>query len=184
MATFVSIPRRNSCRDFPPSPAISHSRFSERFFNFGILGILGRETLFADFCRNARPETGSSTTLGPGPSVRRNFLAAWIVGLGHGELAQGPGVPLCLGCIGFSHAFRKYGRNACKPLNIRNACGERLEKRSLHPPPVPARDLPLGVRAYNRYLAWSWAFQGCTRGEPYSENTAEKYCRNAFGNFN
>jgi hypothetical protein len=25
------------------------------------------------------------------------------------------------------------------------ACGERLEKRSLHPPPVPARDLPLGV---------------------------------------
>ena len=57
-------------------------------------------------------------------------------------------------------------------------------ERSLHPPPVPARDLPLGVRAYNRYLAWSWAFQGCTRGEPYSENTAEKYCRNAFGNFN
>ena len=36
-----------------------------------------------------------------------------------------------------------------------------------------ARDLPLGVWAYNRYRAWSWAFQGCTRGEPYSENTAD-----------
>ena len=184
MATFVSIPRRNSCRDFPPSPAISHSRFSERFRDFGILGILGRETLFADFSRNARPGTGSSTTLGPGPSVRRNFLAGWIVGLGLGELAQGPGVSLCLGCIGFSYAFPEIRQKRLKPLNIRNACGERLEKRSLHPPPVPARDLPLGVWAYNRYLAWSWAFQGCTRGEPYSENTAEKYCRNAFGNFN
>ena len=112
LTTFVSIPRWNSYREFPPPPAVSHSRFSERFRDFGILGISGRETLFADFCRNARPGTGSSTTLGPGPSVRSNFLAAWIVGLGPRELAQGPGVSLCLGCIGFSHAFRKYGRNA------------------------------------------------------------------------
>jgi hypothetical protein len=89
-----------------------------------------------------------------------------------------------LGCIGFSYAFPEIRQKRLKPLNIRNACGERLEKRSLHPPPVSARDLPLDVRAYNRYLAWSWAFQGCIRGEPYSENTAEKYCRNAFGNFN
>jgi hypothetical protein len=78
--------------------------------------------------------------------------------------------------------FSKIRQKRLKSLNIRNACGERLEQRSLHPP--PARDLPLGVWAYNRYLAWSWAFQGCTRGEPYSENTAEKYCRNAFGNLN
>ena len=113
MATFVSIPRRNSCRDFPPPPAVSHSRFSERFRDFGILGILGRETLFADFSRNARPGTGSSTTLGPGPSVRSNFLAAWIVGLGPRELAQGPGVSLCLGCIGFSYAF--FGNTAETP---------------------------------------------------------------------
>ena len=94
-----------------------------------------------------------STTLGPGPSVRSNFLAAWIVGLGPRELAQGPGVSLCLGCIGFSYAFPEIRQKRLKPLNIRNACGERLEKRSLHPPPVPARDLPLGVWAYNRYLA-------------------------------
>ena len=64
-----------------------------------------------------------------------------------------------------------------KPLNIRNTCGERLEQRSLHPPPVPARDLPLDVRAYNRYLAWSWAFQGCTQGSHIQKirqtNTAE-----------
>jgi hypothetical protein len=53
-----------------------------------------------------------------------------------------------------------------------------------NPPPVSARDLPLGVWAYNRYLALSWALQGCTRGEPYSENTAEQSYRNAFGNFN
>ena len=105
MATFVSIPRRYSYRDFPPPPAVSHSRFSERFRDFGILGILGRETLFADFSRNARPGTGSSTTLGPGPSVRSNFLAAWIVGLGPRELAQGPDEKLCLGCIRFSMLF-------------------------------------------------------------------------------
>ena len=80
--------------------------------------------------------------------------------------------------------FSEIRQERMKPLNIRNACGERLEKRSLHPPPVPARDLPLGVWAYNRCLAWSWAFQGCTRGEPYSENTAEKYSRNAFGKIN
>jgi hypothetical protein len=74
-------------------------------FDFGILGILGRETLFAVFCRNTRPGTGSSTTLGPGPSVTSNFLAAWIVGLGPGELAQGPHEWLCLGCMGLSYAF-------------------------------------------------------------------------------
>ena len=99
------------------------------------------------FCRNARPGTGSSTTLGPGPSVRSNFLAAWIVGLGPRELAHGPGVSLCLGCIKFSNAFSEIRQKRLKPLNIRNACGERLEQRSLHPPPVPARDLPLGVWA-------------------------------------
>ena len=116
MATFVSIPRRNSYRDFPPPPAVSHSRFSERFRDFGILGILGRETLFADFCRNARPGTGSSTTLGTGPSVKSNFLWTWIVGLGPGELAQGPGVSLCLGCIGFSNVPRI--RSAHRPYLI------------------------------------------------------------------
>jgi hypothetical protein len=43
MATFVSIPRWNSYRDFPPPAAVSHSRFSERFREFGILGISGRQ---------------------------------------------------------------------------------------------------------------------------------------------
>jgi hypothetical protein len=73
---------------------------------------------------------------------------------------------------------------ALKPLHIRNACGERLEKCSLHPPSVLARDLPFGVWAYNQCLAWSWAFHGCTRGEPYLGVRDGKYCRNAFGNFN
>ena len=184
MPTFVSTRRRNSYRDFPPTPAVSHSRFRSVFAILVFWEFWDEKRFFADFSRNARPGTGSSTTLGPGPSVTRNFLAGWIVGLGLGELAQGPGVSLCLGCIGFSYAFPEIRQKRLKSLNIRNACGERLEKRSLHPPPVPARDLPLGVRAYNRYLAWSWAFQGCTRGEPYSENTADKYSRNAFGEFN
>jgi hypothetical protein len=60
--------------------------------------------------------------------------------------------------------FSEIRQKRLKPLNIRNACGERLENRSLHPPPVPARDLPLGVWVYNRCSAWSSAFQGCTRG--------------------
>jgi hypothetical protein len=51
--------------------------------------------------------------------------------------------------------FSEIRQERLKPLNIRNACGERLEKRSLHPPLVPARDLPLGAWAYNRCLAWS-----------------------------
>ena len=123
---------------------------------FCILGISGRETLFADFCRNARPGTGSSTTLGPGPSVRSNFLAAWIVGLGHGELASWArawGASLrarrvaLFGLYWVFLCFSEIRQKRLKPLNIRNACGERLEKRSLHPPPVPARDLPLGVGA-------------------------------------
>jgi hypothetical protein len=55
MATFVSTPIRNSYRDFPPPPAVSHNRFSERFCDFGILEISGRGTLHSDFSRNARP---------------------------------------------------------------------------------------------------------------------------------
>jgi hypothetical protein len=46
------------------------------------------------------------------PSVRSNFLWAWIVGLGLGKLAQGPDEWLCLGCIGFSYDFWRYGKNA------------------------------------------------------------------------
>jgi hypothetical protein len=72
------------------NPLYTIRRSSERFHDFGILGISGRETLHSNFSRNARPGTGSSTTLRPGPSVRSNFLAAWIVGLGPRELAQGP----------------------------------------------------------------------------------------------
>jgi len=132
MATFVSTQRWNSYRDFPPPPAVSHSRSSERFRDFGILGISGRETLFADFCRNARPGTGSSTTLGPGPSVRRNFLAAWIVGLGPRELAQGPGVSLCLGCIGFSYAFPEIRQKRLKPAKYQKRL-RRTARETLAP---------------------------------------------------
>ena len=79
--------------------------------------------------------------MGLGPSVEINFLWGWIVGLGPGELAQGPNEWLCSGSTGFSYAFSEIRQKRLKSLNIRNACGARLEKRSFHPPPVPARDL-------------------------------------------
>ena len=79
--------------------------------------------------------------------------------------------------------FSEIRQKRLKPLTIRNACGERLEKRSLHPPPVPARDLPLGARAYNRCLAWSWAFRGVHTWDAIFRPEGRKYGRNAFGNF-
>ena len=111
-----------ACRDhppFPPPPAVSPSRSRSIFRDFGFSGISGRETLHSDFIRNARLGTGSSTTWGPGPSVGSNFLSAWLVGLGPRELAPGARrVALFanpMGCIEFSHDFRKYGRNLLVP---------------------------------------------------------------------
>ena len=147
------------------------------FSRFWYFGNFGTRNAFCRFQQKRSTRNGLKYHFGARPQYQEQLsccLDSWARAQGASPRARRFSL---FGLYWVFLCFSEIRQKRLEPLNIRNACGERLEKRSLHPPPVPARDLPLGVWAYNRYLAWS-PRPGHSRGAHAGSHIQKKRQRN------
>ena len=74
MATFVSTRRRNPYRDFPPPPAVSHSRFRSVFAILGFWEFWDEKRFLPIFAETLDQERAQVPLWGPAPVSGATFL--------------------------------------------------------------------------------------------------------------